>query len=100
MFKKKKKDSPEKNPIVTGFINMIFEVFKHFIKDFENFAKAKKVDKFDNKFNTLERMVIDLKTKIQDNYREIDELKNRILWGNIVIVVLLLVNIFMMIEKF
>ncbi|RLC49463.1 MAG: hypothetical protein DRZ79_05950 [Candidatus Cloacimonadota bacterium] len=92
--KKSKNEQPKTGPIISGLISMFFEVMKHFIKDFENMRKVKKIDNWGDKFSNMEHMLIRLEDKIQENRRQIDDLKNRILWGNIVIIVLLLVVIF------
>ena len=92
--KKNKNERPKTSPIVSGLISMFFDIMKHFIKDFENMRKVKKIDNWGDKFSNMEHMLIRLEDKIQENRRQIDDLENRILWGNIVIIVLLLVIIF------
>jgi len=92
--KKNQTERPKSNPIITGFINLFFDIMKHFIRDFENMKKVKKIDNWGDKFSNMEHMLIRLEDKIQENRRYLDDLKNRILWGNIVIIVLLLVIIF------
>ncbi len=92
---KKEKSS---NPIVSKFVSLIFDLAKHFIKDFENIRKVKKIDKFDDKFHSLEHLIIKMQDKIEKNRMMLDEMKNRILWGNIIIVVLLLLNIFLIVK--
>jgi uncharacterized membrane protein YvbJ len=69
-------------------------MIKHFIKDFENMRKVKKIDNFAEKFSSLEHMLIRLENKIQENRKLIEDLKNRILWGNVIIVVLLLIILY------
>ncbi|MDO9577853.1 MAG: hypothetical protein Q7J16_08210 [Candidatus Cloacimonadales bacterium] len=86
----RKKDSP----LLVGLINMFFEMIKHFFKDFENMKKVKKIDSMQDKFASLEHMLVRLEDKIQENRHQIEDLKNRILWGNIVIIVLLAIVIY------
>lgn len=86
----RKKDSP----LLVGLINMFFEMIKHFFKDFENMKKLKKIDSMQDKFASIEHMLVRLEDKIQENRHQIEDLKNRILWGNIVIIVLLAIVIY------
>ena len=91
---------PEKqksNPILSGLINMFFDMIKHFMKDFENIRKVKKIDNMTDKFSSLEHMLVRLEDKIQDNRHQIEELKNRLLWGNIFIIILVLFVIYQLI---
>ena len=95
---KKINGKPKPNPIVTGLINASFDVLKHFIKDFENIRKVKKIDKFSDKFSTLEHLFIRLEKRMDENRRQIENLKNRILWGNIIIIILIIINLFHLIK--
>ena len=90
----RKKDSP----LLSGLINMFFDMIKHFFKDFENMKKVKKIDSMQDNFSTIEHMLIRLEDRIQENRRQIEDLKNRILWGNIVIIVLLGIVIYQTIK--
>jgi chaperonin cofactor prefoldin len=56
--------------------------------------KVKKIDNFTDRFSSLEHMIVRLEDKIQENRYQIEDLKNRLLWGNIVIVVLIGIVIF------
>ncbi|MBC8385190.1 MAG: hypothetical protein H8E57_06695 [Candidatus Cloacimonetes bacterium] len=95
---KKKRDKQKSNPLITGLINMFFDIMKHFIKDFENVRKIKKIDNIGEKFSNLEHLLVRMEDKIQDNRRQIEELKNRLLWGNIITLVLLLIIIFQILK--
>ncbi|MBN2460293.1 MAG: hypothetical protein JXB60_01700 [Candidatus Cloacimonetes bacterium] len=91
----KNKPQVKKNsPILTSLINALFDIIKHFIKDLENIRKVKKIDRFSEEFSTLEHLMLKLEKKMDENRYQIDDLKTRILWGNIVIIVLLLLNLF------
>ena len=94
---KKKKDK-NSNPLISNFISLMFDLLKHFIKDFENIKKVKKIDKFDDKILTLEHLIIKLQGRLQENRMLIEDIKNRVFWGNIVIVLLLLLNLFLIIK--
>lgn len=85
----RKKSTNQSNPVLTGFINVIFDVFKHFIKDFENMRKVKKIDSVSDNFSTLEHMLVRLEDKIENNRKLIEDLKNRLLWSNVIIIILL-----------
>ena len=91
---KKNKERQKSNPFITGMINMFFDVMKHFIKDFENIRKVKKIDHAADKLADMKHLLVRLEDKIQENRRQIDDLKNRVLWGNIIIIILLLISIF------
>ncbi|MDY6914786.1 MAG: hypothetical protein SVM86_00510 [Candidatus Cloacimonadota bacterium] len=98
MKKKTEKPKPKSNPILNGLVNTFFDIVKHFLKDFENIRKVKKIDKFSEEFFNLEHMLIRLEKKLDDNRHHIEDLKARLLWGNIVIIVLILINIFQLIK--
>lgn len=84
----KNAERQKNSPLLTGLINMFFDMIKHFIKDFENMKKVKKIDNISDKFSALEHMLIRLEDKIQENRYRIEELKNRLLWSNIIIILL------------
>lgn len=88
------KDKKKSNPIVSGLIKAFFDLINHFIKDFDNMRKINKIDKFSEEFSTMEHMLIRLERKLDDNRHQIEDLKNRILWGNLIIIVLILINLF------
>ncbi len=90
-------EKQKSNPILSGLINMFFDMIKHFMKDFENIRKVKKIDNMTDKFSSLEHMLVRLEDKIQDNRHQIEELKNRLLWGNIFIIILVLFVIYQLI---
>jgi hypothetical protein len=94
-----KENSPQSSPIITGLINMFFDMIKHFMKDMENIRKINKIDKFAEQFSTLEHIVLKMEAKIEENRRQIEDLKNRLLWGNITIVALIIVTIFLVLNK-
>ncbi len=91
-------DKKKQNPILIGLINMFFDMIKHFLKDFENLKKVKKIDNVADKFSTLEHMLVRLEDKIQQNRYQIEDLKNRLLWGNIIIIVLVGIVIFELVK--
>jgi hypothetical protein len=94
----KKKEKQNNNPIVNGAISTFFDIVKHFINDMDNSRKIKKIDQYSEKFSTIEHMLIRLEKKLDDNRHYIEDLKNRLLWGNIIIVILILFNIFIIIK--
>ena len=73
-------------------------MIKHFIKDFENIRKVKKIDHMAEKFSSLEHMLIRLENKIQENRKLIENLKNHIIWGNIIIVALSLIILYVLLR--
>lgn len=95
---KKTREVHKSNPILTTMINAFFDILKHFIKDMDNIRKVKKIDKFSEEFSTLEHLMIRLEKKIEENRHQIEDLKNRIIWGNIIIIVLIILNIFHVIK--
>ena len=96
---KNKNDIKKSSPFLSGLINMFFDMIKHFIKDFENMRKVKKIDTAAEKFSALEHMLIRLEEKINDNWKVVEELKNKLLWGNVINIILLLVIIYLLISK-
>jgi len=95
---KNNKNIPRSNPLMSGLIKAFFDLINHFIKDFDNIRKVKKIDKFSDEFSTLEHLLIRLEKKLDEQRFQIEDLKTRILWGNIVIIVLILLNIFYFIK--
>lgn len=96
MKKKNKNINVKNNVFLSGIINMFFDLIKHFIKDAENIRKVKKINHFDDKFAELEHMFIKLDNKLNDFRKQVNELKNRIFLGNVIIIILLaiiLINI-------
>ena len=95
---KQDKEVQRSNPIISILIKAFFNMVNHLIKDFDNIRKIKKIDKFSNEFSTIEHMLVKLEKKLEDNRHHIEDLKTRILWGNIVIIILILLNIFYLIK--
>ncbi len=95
---KNKFEKPRSNAFVSGLIKAFFDLINHFIKDFDNIRKVKKIDKFSDEFATIEHLLLRLEKKIEEQRFQIEDLKTRILWGNIVIIILILLNIFYFIK--
>ena len=91
---KNSKDKPRSNPLIAGLIKAFFDIVNHFIKDFDNIRKIKKIDKFSEEFSTIEHLLVKLEKKMDEQRFLIEDLRTRILWGNIIIIVLILLNIF------
>ena len=91
--KQKKKISP----VLSGLISMIFDVMKHFLKDFENMRKIRKIDRVGDNFSTLEHLMVRLEDKLETCRKQIDELKNKLIITNIVIIILLFFIIYKLI---
>ena len=95
---KNKNDIKKSSPFLSGLIHLFFDMIKHFIKDFENMRKVKKIDTAAEKFSALEHMIIRLEKRIEDNWRVVNELKSKLLWGNVINIVLLLAIIYLLIK--
>lgn len=95
---KNKNDIKKNSPFLSGLINIFFDMIKHFIKDFENMRKVKKIDTATEKFSALEHMLVRLEERINDNWKYTQDLKNKLLWGNVINVALLLVIIYLLIK--
>ena len=93
----KKEEMPQHKPLIAGAIKILFEVVKHFIHDFEINRTAKKFEKYSEQYQTIENMLIKLENRLNDYRREIEELKNRLLWSNILLIVLLILLIVQMV---
>jgi hypothetical protein len=98
MMMKKKQEVQKSNPLVSGMVNTFFEIVKHFMKDFDNMRKIKKIDKYDDQFATIEHMMVRLEEKIRSLRQHVEELKARLLWSNIMIIVLLLIILYELIR--
>jgi hypothetical protein len=98
MMMKKKQEVQKSNPLVSGLVNTFFEIVKHFMKDFDNMRKIKKIDKYDDQFATIEHMMVRLEEKIRSLRQHVEELKARLLWSNIMIIVLLLIILYELIR--
>ena len=96
---KNKNDIHKSSPFLSGLINIFFDMIKHFIRDFDNMRKVKKIDTATEKFSALEHMLIRLEEKINDNWKVVEELKSKLLWGNVINIALLLVIIYLLISK-
>lgn len=95
---KNKNDIHKSSPFLSGLINVFFDMIKHFIRDFENIRKVKKIDTASEKISALEHMIIRLEEKLNDNWRVVNELKSKLLWGNVINIALLLVIIYLLIK--
>jgi len=82
------------NVILAGFVSAFFDIVKHFISDLDNRQKVKKIDKYQEGLQNLEHLIVRLEDKLEQHRRDIDELKSRLMWGNIIIVVLLLISLY------
>jgi len=89
----KNREEPQSKPIIAGAVKVLFEVIKHFIHDFEINRTAKKFEKYGEQFQTIDNMLLKLENKLQECRREIEDLKNRLLWSNILLIVLLILLI-------
>lgn len=96
---KNKNDIKKSSPFLSGLINIFFDMIKHFIKDFDNMRKVKKIDTAAEKFSALEHMLIRLEERINDNWKIVEELKHKLLWGNVINIALLLAIIYLLISK-
>ena len=86
------------NPMISGFINMLFDVIKHFLKDFDNMRKVKKIDHISDNFSTLEHLIIRLEDKLEGCRKQIDDLKNKLILVNVINFILLLFIIYKLIS--
>ncbi len=95
----KHKEDPQSKPLIAGAVKVLFEVIKHFLHDFEINRTAKKFEKYGEQFQTIDNMLIKLDNKMQECRREIVELKNRLLWSNILLVVIVILLIVQLIVR-
>jgi len=82
------------NVLVTGFVTAFFDIVKHFINDLDNRQKVKKIDKYQEGLQNVEHLIIRLEDKLEQNRRDIEDLKSRLMWGNIIIIILLLTSLY------
>lgn len=82
------------NVLASSAVSAFFDLIRHFITDFDNKQKVKKIDKYKEGMQNIEHLIVRLEDKIENNRHEIEDLKNRLLWGNIISIVLLLIIIY------
>lgn len=87
---RKQKEEPQTKPIIAGAVKILFEVIKHFLRDFDTTRTAKKFEKYGEQFQTLESLLLKMDNRIKEYRREIEELKNRLLWNNIFLIAILI----------
>ncbi len=80
----------KQNLLMANFIQMFFNFVKHWMRDFEQGRKIKRIDKISQQYSTLEHLIIKLEKKIQMNRMEIEDLKKKLLFGQIINIALLL----------
>jgi hypothetical protein len=103
-MKKKQEERPdnagknEGNPLVAGIVKVFFEVVKHFINDFELNRSAKKYDSFGERFDKIDDLLTKMDNTVQQYKSEIEDLKNKILWSNILIIVLVVVLVIQLVR--
>ncbi|MCF7919166.1 MAG: hypothetical protein K9N06_04570 [Candidatus Cloacimonetes bacterium] len=85
---------PVNNTMISTIIAAFFDIVRHFITDFDNKQKVKKIDKYKEGLQNIEHLIVRLEDKIEHNRKELEDLKNRLLWGNIIIIVLLLIMLY------
>ena len=94
MKKKTEVAAKSGNVLVTGFVTAFFDIVKHFINDLDNRQKVKKIDKYQEGLQNVEHLIIRLEDKLEQNRRDIEDLKSRLMWGNIIIIILLLTSLY------
>jgi predicted RNase H-like nuclease (RuvC/YqgF family) len=67
--------------VVSKLTNLLFDVAKHYVRDMENAKTAKRVDKFAHKISSLEHLIVKMDTKVQENRRQLEELRTRLVWS-------------------
>ncbi|MCF7912160.1 MAG: hypothetical protein K9M99_06510 [Candidatus Cloacimonetes bacterium] len=94
MKKKNEVAAKNGNVLVTGFVTAFFDIVKHFINEFDNHQKVRRIDKYQEGLQNMEHLIVRLEDKLEQNRRDIEDLKNRLMWGNIIIVILLLTSLY------
>lgn len=92
MAKKKKENNSEikSNPIIKQLLTAGLDIFKHFVKDLENKKKIKKIDKMDEQFTAIENLLLKQEKMLQENRRLIENLKNKLMLTEIIIIAFLI----------
>jgi hypothetical protein len=90
---RQQRENPESKPLVAGAVKVLFEVIKHFLHDFEINRTAKKFERYSEQFQTLENMLLKADKRIQECRKEIEDLKQRLLWSNVLLVAILILLI-------
>ncbi len=95
-MKKKQKNNdssteqtPKSNPIIASIVNLVVQLLKHVISDTDFSRSGKKNDQISDRLESMNNMLRDMHNKIDQCSQEIERLKNRILWGYIIFIVVL-----------
>lgn len=94
MKRRESKEVPPKNPLISALMNVSFRTLQHMIKDFTLNRSVKKLDKNNERFDTVENLLVKCETKINDLRSDLDRLKIQLFWSNAVIIVGVLLIIF------
>jgi hypothetical protein len=74
-------DSQKGGFIASKMAGLVFDLMKHFVRDMENARTAKRVDKFAHKISSLEHLVVKMDAKIQENRRQLEDMRMRLVWS-------------------
>lgn len=100
MRTKKKNDEtnnekiPQSNPIISSIVNLLFQLLKHAISDFDLSRSAKRNEQVSDRIESMNNMLRDMHNKIDQCNQEIERLKNRIVWGYIIFIAVLVSILF------
>jgi hypothetical protein len=92
MLKKAKKavnTIPKSGKMLTGLVAMFFDLAKHWIHDVETSTSRSKTDNLKQHFSDIEHMLIRLEDKLNQNRRDIEDLKSKLYICTVIIIGLL-----------
>ncbi|RLC44062.1 MAG: hypothetical protein DRH57_09515 [Candidatus Cloacimonadota bacterium] len=87
---KRKKEEDEHSSLAKVFIKLLFDLLRHLIKDWESRNSTKRFDELTEKYKKLEGEIKNYMKKVSV---QVEKLENKMLWSNILTVILLMIVI-------
>ncbi|MCB5230299.1 MAG: hypothetical protein WCX83_00145 [Candidatus Cloacimonas sp.] len=94
MKNKNKESTPQSNPFLQNLMKLSFGAAQHMIKDFTLSRSVKKLDQNNERFDTIENVLIKCEMKINQLQNDIDRLRIQLFWSNAVIIVAVVLILF------
>ncbi len=91
------REQPQSNPIYAGLVKILFEIVKYLLNNNDMIFTDKKAEDADKQFEEMKGMILELEKKTNDYRRMIEQLQARILWGNILFLILIIIMILQMV---
>ena len=86
-------ETSNSNPIMANIVKMIFEVVKYIIHNSDTVHPGKKNNELKESLESINNVLLKLEQKVHIYQQEIVKLKNRLLWTNIIFIMMLIILI-------